>query len=72
MGLVRNVEIFNKKIKLTMILTTPYCPYGPIIMESTRKNAEDAAGIPAEIIYGTDVWDATMMEDGTGFDWGLF
>ena len=72
LGLIRNVEISDQKINITMILTTPYCPYGPMMMEAARKKAEKTAEMPAEIVYGTEAWDPTMMEEGSDFDWGLF
>ena len=72
LGLVRNVAIGNGKLKIDMILTTPYCPYAPMLMESARKKAEKVAEMPAEVAYGKEVWDQSMMEDGTAFDWGLF
>lgn len=72
LGLIRNVIIDEEKIKIEMILTTPYCPYAPMIMESARQKAEEATKIPVEINYGSDVWDQTMMEEGSDFNWGLF
>ena len=72
LGLIRNVEIENDKLKIEMILTTPYCPYAPMLMESARKKAEEASGLPSEIFYGKEVWDQTMMEDDTALNWGLF
>jgi metal-sulfur cluster biosynthetic enzyme len=72
LGLVRNVAIGNGKLKIDMILTTPYCPYAPMLMESARKKAEKVAEMPTEVAYGKEVWDQSMMEDGTSFDWGLF
>lgn len=72
LGLIRNVTVKGNKLDIVMILTTPYCPYAPMLMEASRKKAEDAAGIPTEITYGTEVWNQTMMEEGSGFDWGLF
>jgi len=72
LGLIRNVTLRDDKLDLVMILTTPYCPYAPMMMESARKKAEEATGLPAEITYGTEVWDRTMMEEDSGFDWGLF
>ncbi len=72
LGLIRNVTLKDNKLDLVMILTTPYCPYAPMLMESARKNAEEATSIPTEITYGTEVWNRTMMEEGSGFDWGLF
>ncbi len=72
LGLVRNVAIVDEKIKIDMILTTPYCPYAPMLMESARRKAEVAGEMTAEVAYGKEVWDQSMMEDGTSFDWGLF
>ena len=72
LGLVRNVEMKEDHAVVTMILTTPYCPYGPSMMESTRKKAEVILEIPTKINYGSEVWDRTMMEEGISDDWGLY
>lgn len=72
LGLIRNVSLLEDRVKIEMILTTPYCPYAPMLMESARRKAETAAGMLAEVVYGKDVWDQSMMEDSTAFDWGLF
>jgi metal-sulfur cluster biosynthetic enzyme len=72
LGLVRNIVMKNDHAVVTMILTTPYCPYGPSIMESARKKAEDALGITTKINYGSEAWDPTMMEEGLSDDWGLY
>ena len=72
LGLIRNVTITNKKANIDMILTTPYCPYAPMLMESARNKAEEVIGLPTEITYGKEVWNQTMMEDDTPFNWGLF
>jgi len=72
LGLVRNIEVEDQKATLTMILTTPYCPYGPAIMESARKKVQTAVNLPTNVIYGKENWDPSMMEDGLNDDWGLF
>lgn len=72
LGLVRNIEIKDDHAVLTMILTTPFCPYGPSMMESTRKKAESILEISTKINYGSETWDPTMMEDGLADDWGLY
>ena len=56
-----------------MILTTPYCPYAPMLMESApQENRGSHRNGLAEVAYGKEVWDQSMMEDSTSFDWGLF
>lgn len=72
LGLVRNVTIQDDDALVTMILTTPYCPYGPSMMESTRQKAETVLGISTRINYGQEAWDPSMMEEGLADDWGLF
>jgi metal-sulfur cluster biosynthetic enzyme len=72
LGLVRNVEIGENEAKIFMILTTPYCPYGPAMLENTRKKAETILARPTKIEMGMEMWDFSMMEEGLGGDWGLY
>lgn len=72
LGLIRNIEIKKDHAVVTMILTTPFCPYGPSMMESARKKAQSILEIETKINYGKETWDPTMMEDGLEDDWGLY
>lgn len=72
LGLVRNAAIREDKAEITMILTTPFCPYGPAMLEMTRQKAEKALGMPTTIKMGAELWDFSYMEDGAGADWGLY
>ena len=72
LGLVRDAAIEDDEGKITMILTTPFCPYGPAMLEMTRQKAEGALDLPTTIEMGTDTWDFSYMEDGAGEDWGLY
>ena len=36
LGLVRDITIENDIARLKMILTTPFCPYGPAMIEMTK------------------------------------
>lgn len=72
LGLVRDMEIENDQAKMTMILTTPFCPYGPALLDMARKKAEEALNIPVTLEMGLESWDFSMMEEGAGADWGLF
>ena len=64
--------IEDEKAHLDMILTTPFCPYGPALLEMARKKAEEALNRPTTIELGMQMWDPTMMEEGAGADWGMF
>ena len=72
LGLVRDLTIEEKKAKVTMIMTTPFCPYAPALLEMTRKKAEATLNRPTSIEMGREMWDLTYMEEGAGGDWGLF
>ena len=72
LGLVRNVKIDDDGAIIKMILTTPFCPYGPAMLESTRQKAEQVLERPVGIDFGMENWDFSMMEEGLGNDWGLF
>ena len=72
LGLIRNVKIDDEGAIVKMILTTPFCPYGPAMLESTRQKAEQVLELPVGIDFGMDAWDFSMMEEGLGGEWGLF
>lgn len=74
LGLIRKIDVeeADDTANVTMILTTPFCPYGPALIEQVRVvgNTVMEGGVTVEI--GTELWDPSMMEEGTGGDWGLF
>jgi metal-sulfur cluster biosynthetic enzyme len=71
LGMVREVVIGDKGGSIRMILTTPFCPYGPALMENARQKAEAVLGAPVTIEMGEEAWDHSMMEEDSGRDWGL-
>lgn len=72
LGLVRNVILEDGKAKVTMVMTTPFCPYAPALLEMTRTKAEESLGVPTTIELGMELWDLSYMEEGAGAEWGLF
>lgn len=72
LGLIRDVSIEDDQARISMILTTPFCPYGPALLEMARQKAETALERPTIIEMGLEMWDFSMMEEGAGADWGLF
>ncbi|NDJ34236.1 MAG: metal-sulfur cluster assembly factor [Chloroflexi bacterium] len=72
LGLIRDVEVEAEKTNITMILTTPFCPYGPALIEQVRMTAQQTLDVPATVEVGSEMWDPSMMEEGAGGDWGLF
>jgi metal-sulfur cluster biosynthetic enzyme len=72
LGLVRDVSIENDIGHLKMVLTTPFCPYGPAMIEMTRQKAVEALDKPVTVEMLPDVWDFAMMEDPSALDWGMY
>src|SRR5689334_11995720 len=72
LGLIRDVEIENNIARLKMILTTPFCPYGPAMIEMTKAKATEGLNMPVTIEMGMDVWDFSMMEDPSALDWVMY
>jgi metal-sulfur cluster biosynthetic enzyme len=72
LGLVRDMEFQPDKTWIKMIMTTPFCPYAPALLEQTRRKTEEVSGVPSTIEMGLEMWDPSMMEEGAGADWGLF
>lgn len=72
LGLVRQVEIMEDRGHLTMIMTTPFCPYAPQLLEQSRRTAQNYLQRPTTVEMGMEMWDPSMMEEGAANDWGLF
>jgi metal-sulfur cluster biosynthetic enzyme len=72
LGLVRDVSIDDNEARIKIILTTPYCPYGPALLETSRLKAVEALHREVTLEMGMEMWDFSMMEDSSAGDWGLF
>lgn len=72
LGLVRNVAIIDGAAKLLMIMTTPFCPYGPALLEETRQHAEAGLKQPTSVELSYEPWDPSMMDEDARSEWGFF
>lgn len=72
LGLVREILIEPDRVHIVMLMTTPFCPYAPMLLEATREKAQATLGLPTTIEIGMEMWDPSMAEDGVLSDWGLF
>ena len=72
LGLVRDICILDDRANVRMILTTPFCPYGPAMLEETRSKVAQVLNMPTTIEYGSEAWDPSMMDPNLQDDgWGL-
>ncbi len=72
LGLIRKVKIENGTASMYVLLTTPFCPYGPAILEMIKQKAEEALGMTVILELGFEPWDFSMMEDPGAIDWGMY
>lgn len=73
LGLIRGLELGEDgNAHLTMIMTTPFCPYAPQLIEQVRQVTNNVTGGGTTVEIGDELWDPSLMEEGAGGDWGLF
>jgi metal-sulfur cluster biosynthetic enzyme len=72
LGLIRQVTIADKEARLTVLLTTPFCPYGPAMLEVIKQKATEALNMPVSLEMGDGMWDFSLMEDPGALDWGIY
>jgi metal-sulfur cluster biosynthetic enzyme len=69
LGLVREVVVTDDSANVTMVMTTPFCPYAPALLEMSRAKAEEALGRPTTVEMSMEMWDPSMMEEGAAAAW---
>jgi metal-sulfur cluster biosynthetic enzyme len=72
LGLIRKVSVENKEASMYVLLTTPFCPYGPAMLEMIKQKATEGLGMPVKVELGFEPWDFSMMEDPGAIDWGMY
>jgi metal-sulfur cluster biosynthetic enzyme len=63
LGLIRSVDLEKSPVEVKMLLTTPFCPYGPWLVQQVKETAEHAAGREAKVEVLAEQWHPEMMED---------
>ena len=72
LGLIRKFDWTQGNVDVTMILTTPFCPYGPALIEQIRQKTQEVSQKIARVTMGLEMWDPSMMEDQAAANWGLY
>jgi metal-sulfur cluster biosynthetic enzyme len=72
LGLIRKVSIQDNAAKMYVLLTTPFCPYGPAMLEMIKQKAEEGLAMPVTMDLGMEPWDFSMMEEPGAIDWGMY
>lgn len=63
LGLIETVDIEKNPAEVKMLLTTPFCPYGPWLVQQVKEAAQLAAGREVKVEVLPKQWSPEMMED---------
>jgi metal-sulfur cluster biosynthetic enzyme len=63
LGLIREVDVDSTPVQIKMLLTTPFCPYGPWMVGQVKETGEQAAGCEVKVEVLPEQWHPEMMED---------
>ena len=65
LGLIRSVGLDTTPVQVKMLLTTPFCPYGPWLVQQVKETSETASGRECKVEVVPEQWNPEMMEDPT-------
>ena len=71
LGLIRNVLVRDDAVEIQMILTTPFCPYGGILVQQVKDVARTVTPGEVTVTMLDEVWSSDMMEGADLAEWGL-
>jgi len=59
LDLIREIRFDDpEEAEVRMVLTTPFCPYGPMLINQIQSVAEQAAESPVKVTLLPDKWEA--------------
>jgi len=56
LDLIREVLFTPEEAEVRMVLTTPFCPYGPMLINQIQSVSEQAAEMPVKVTVLPDAW----------------
>ncbi|MBN1246376.1 MAG: metal-sulfur cluster assembly factor [Anaerolineae bacterium] len=63
LGMIRDIEVSDDKVTVTMILTSPMCPMASFMMNQVKERASELTDLPVEVVMGRELWKPDMMEE---------
>ena len=58
LDLIREIRFDDPdEAEVRMVLTTPFCPYGPMLIDQIQSVAEQAAETPVKVTVLPDKWE---------------
>jgi metal-sulfur cluster biosynthetic enzyme len=72
LGMIRDVSFEEGKVAAHMILTTPFCPYGPAMIEEVRRKIAVTTQLPTTVEMIAEMWTPSMMDEEAAGEWGFW
>ncbi len=63
LGLIREIRIEPGKTHIRLMLTTPFCPYAPQLIEEVKQAAQSVLPQDCEVEILPDAWSPDLMPD---------
>lgn len=63
LGLIREVHLLPERTFIRMMLTTPFCPYAPQMIEDVKRATMAVVSLPCEVEIMPDAWSPDLMPD---------
>ena len=63
LGMIRDVDVGDDNVTITMILTSPMCPMASFMMNQVKERASELTDKPVEVVMGRELWKPDMMEE---------
>jgi len=62
MGMIREIEMGEESVTITMILTSPMCPMASFMMNQVKERASEITDKPVTVVMGKELWKPDLME----------
>ncbi len=63
LGLIREIHFLPERTHIRMMLTTPFCPYAPQLMEEVKQTTMSVVPKECEVEIMPDPWSPDLMPD---------
>ena len=62
MGMIREIDVTDDGVAITMILTSPMCPMASFMMNQVKERAAEITNKPVNVVMGKELWKPDLME----------
>jgi len=62
MGMIREIDVTDDGVTITMILTSPMCPMASFMMNQVKERAAEITDKPVNVVMGKELWKPDLME----------